>query len=68
MNKLMVFIGLIGFVVITGLFLSLPIYFLWNACLVPAIDGVREISWLQAWGLLVLFRGFTEVKVTTKNA
>lgn len=34
--------------------LSFPVYLLWNYCLVGAIDGVREVSWLQAWGLMIL--------------
>jgi hypothetical protein len=34
--------------------LSWPVYMLWNYCLVGAVDGVREVSWLQAWGLAIL--------------
>ena len=34
--------------------LSWPVYMLWNGCLVGAIDGVKEVTWLQAWGLNVL--------------
>lgn len=34
--------------------LSWPVMWLWNNALVGAIDGVREISWLQAWGISVL--------------
>ena len=29
---------------------------LWNACLVGAIDGVRDINYLQSLGLVVLFQ------------
>lgn len=42
-------------VVVVGLLLSLPVMWLWNACLVGAVAGVAPIGWLQAWGLLVLF-------------
>ena len=35
--------------------LSYPIMLLWNGCLVGAISGVSEVTWLQAWGLTVLF-------------
>ena len=42
-------------VVIVGLVLAFPVMLLWNGCLVGAIAGVNEISWLQAWGILVLF-------------
>jgi len=33
---------------------SWPVYMLWNYCLVGAVAGVNEVSWLQAWGLAVL--------------
>ena len=35
--------------------LSWPLYMLWNGCLVGAIRGVNEVTWLQAWGLGILF-------------
>jgi len=28
---------------------------LWNGCLVDAVAGVKEITWLQGWGLSALF-------------
>lgn len=34
--------------------LSWPVMMLWNGCLVGAITGVNEVTWLQAWGLSVL--------------
>ena len=34
--------------------LSFPVYLLWNYCLVGAISGVNEVTWLQAWGLMIL--------------
>ena len=34
--------------------LSWPVYMLWNGCLVGAIVGVSQVTWLQAWGLTVL--------------
>ena len=51
-------LGKIGFIIgiIIGLsfLLSFPVYLLWNGCLVGAIDGVREVSWVQAWGIMIL--------------
>lgn len=44
----------IGLIVFFGLLFSLPVMWLWNIALVPAIPGIVEIGWLQAWGLLVL--------------
>ena len=43
------------FMVVLGVVLSLPIMLLWNYCLVPAVPIATEITWLQAWGLFVLF-------------
>lgn len=44
----------ITLIVIFGLILALPVMWLWNGCLVPAVSGVHEIGWLQAWGIAVL--------------
>ena len=44
---------IVGFVVLSFLF-SWPVWMLWNGCLVGAIDGVQQITWLQAWGLSIL--------------
>lgn len=52
----------IGVIFIVGLLVSVPTMLLWNGCLVPAVDGVHEITVLQALGLSVLasffFRSF----------
>jgi hypothetical protein len=49
-----------------GLLLSLPVMLLWNLCLVPAIPGLVEIGWLQAWGIMILcgflFKPLTHTK------
>lgn len=64
LNKVIFAVALIVFL---GLLLSLPIWLLWNSCLVPAVDGVHEITWLQAWGLNILFTGlFKGAEVKTK--
>lgn len=34
--------------------LALPVMWLWNGCLVSAINGVNEVSWLQSWGIAIL--------------
>ena len=45
----------ITLIVVFGLILSLPVMWLWNGCLVPAMPKVVvEIGWLQAWGISVL--------------
>lgn len=39
-----------------SLLMSLPAMLLWNGCLVPAVSWINEVSWLQTWGLIILFR------------
>ena len=48
-----VVLGILSILVVSFL-LSWPVYMLWNGCLVGAIAGVSEVTWLQAWGLSVL--------------
>jgi hypothetical protein len=58
MDKLFTAIGalvLFALLVIAGgLLFSLPVWLLWNYCLVGAVAGVAQITWLQAWGIVVL--------------
>jgi hypothetical protein len=60
------FLGVIVLVVILGLVLALPIWLLWNSCLVPAVDGIHEITWVQAWGLNILCTGLFKETVSKK--
>ena len=46
-------VALLGLVLLSFL-LSWPVYMLWNGCLVGAVAGVSEVTWLQAWGLSIL--------------
>ena len=47
-------IAAVGIIVFFGLLFSLPVMWLWNIALVPAIPGIKAIGWLQAWGILIL--------------
>jgi type III secretory pathway component EscS len=47
--------------------LSWPVMMLWNGCLVGAIDGVQEITWLQAWGLQFLFALLFKASISTET-
>jgi len=58
MEKVFVVVGGI-IVALAGLLflsflLSWPVYMLWNGCLVGAVAGVAEVTWLQAWGISLL--------------
>lgn len=59
MEKLILYSGVVvaglGALLFISFLLSWPVYMLWNGCLVGAVAGVAEVTWLQAWGLSVLF-------------
>lgn len=55
MEKVLAVVGAIVFLVFLSFLLSWPVYMLWNGCLVGAVAGVNEVTWLQAWGLNLLF-------------
>jgi hypothetical protein len=55
MEKLVVLFMGIVFLLFVSFVMSWPVYMLWNGCLVDAVDGVKEVTWLQAWGLNFLF-------------
>ena len=48
---------LIGVAVLFGLVLSFPMMLLWNGCLVPAVTVLKEITWLQMWGIDIFVFG-----------
>ena len=58
MEKVVIAVGAIvlgiASLLLLSFLLSWPVYMLWNGCLVGAVAGVSEVSWLQAWGLTVL--------------
>jgi hypothetical protein len=60
------FFMIVGIVVVLGLLFSYPVMLLWNNCFVPAVEGVKEIGWLQAWGLMILFGILFKSTVTKK--
>lgn len=53
-NIISTWIGALIAVALIAVFMSLPTQWLWNTCLVPAIDGVNPIGFWQALGLNVL--------------
>ena len=63
----MVISGGLALIILLGLIISFPTMLLWNGCLVGAIDGVREITWLQAWGLIILSGLLFKTSVSTKD-
>ena len=55
MDKFISILGAIAFLVFLSFLLSWPVYMLWNGCFVGAVNGVNEVTWMQAWGLNILF-------------
>ena len=66
MSKLTIFTGAIFLTIGISMLLSLPVYLLWNSCLVGAIDGVKEITFPQSLGILILFSFLFKPSVSSK--
>jgi hypothetical protein len=54
-EKLTIALGAIFIVIIAAILMAFPTMWLWNGCLIPAVDGFHEIGFWQALGLNVLF-------------
>jgi hypothetical protein len=59
--------GGIGFILFLGFLLAWPVMMLWNGCLVDAVTGVKEIGWLQAWGISILCGFLFNSSTTAKS-
>ena len=60
-------LGLIGFGLLLSFLLSWPVMALWNGCLIGAVDGVNEITWLQAWGISTLCSFLFKSHISSSN-
>ena len=71
MDKIFVVVGaaIVGIagVVFLSFLLSWPVMWLWNNALVGAVVGVNEVSWVQAWGISVLFEILFKSNVSTSK-
>jgi len=71
MNQITAAVGAFVIVVAGALFVSFllawPVMELWNGCLVPAVDGIKQIGWLQAWGLQFLINMLFKVSIVNKK-
>ena len=54
LDKFVFVVGSIAFVLFLSFLLAWPVMLLWNGCLIDAVTGVKEVTWLQAWGLNIL--------------
>lgn len=66
-TSLVAVIGAVAVVLLLSFLLSWPVMMLWNGCLVDAVTGLKEIGWLQAWGITTLAGLLFKSSVTTKG-
>lgn len=67
MNKSLTTTGIIiATFIFLGFLFSYPVMLLWNGCLVGAVSGVTEITWLQSWGILILSNCLFKSNVSSK--
>lgn len=52
---------------LAAVILAWPVQLLWNGCLVPAVNGVNEIGFFQALGLIFLFGTLFKNSSAKKN-
>jgi len=66
-DKLLIVLGGIVFLVFVSFLLSWPVYMLWNECLVDAVTVTKPVTWLQAWGISLLCGILFKTTVTSKE-
>lgn len=54
MDKLVIILLTVAAPLFFSFLMSWPLMMLWNGCLVDAVPGVKEITWMQGWGILIL--------------
>lgn len=64
---LFIALGFVVAFVFFSLLLAWPVMMLWNGCLVGAVAGVSNITWLQSWGLMVLCSFLFKSTSTSKS-
>ena len=71
MEKILVIVGTvvvsIAGILLLSFLLSWPVYMLWNGCLVDAVTGVKEVTWLQAWGITILCGFLFKTSINSKD-
>jgi hypothetical protein len=66
MIKIEAILLVIGLVCVVSFLMSWPVMLLWNECLVGAITGINQVTWLQAWGISLLCGFLFKTNVNTK--
>lgn len=67
MNKILPYVlGIIGMVFLIASIYSIFVMILWN-WLMPDIFGLKQITFLQSWGLTTLFALLFKPNISTNN-
>jgi|TARA_B110000908_G_scaffold166011_1_gene216419 hypothetical protein len=66
-NIISTWIGMLIALVLMAAILTIPTQYLWNTCLVPAIDGINTIGFWQALGINILSSILFKGSRTTKE-
>ena len=67
MEKVGEFLGVVAIALVVIFVLTLPVMFLWNHCLVPAVNGINAIGFWQALGLMILANVLVKTSINTKS-
>ena len=63
MELLVRFLSVLTVGIVMGAIVSYPAMLLWNSCLIPAIPGIKEVGWIQAWGIMVMGQLMFQTKI-----
>ena len=66
MIKIEAILLVIGLFCVVSFLMSWPVMLLWNECLVGAITGINQVTWLQSWGISLLCGFLFKANVNTK--
>ena len=66
-NIISTWVGMLVALVLMATILTIPTQYLWNTCLVPAIDGINTIGFWQALGINILSTILFKGSKTTKE-
>jgi len=67
MEKIGEILGAVAVALVVIFVLAFPVQWLWNHCLVPAVNGINAIGFWQALGLMILANVLFRTSVETKK-
>lgn len=66
-EKIAAYVVVILALLMLSFLLSYPLMLLWNQCLVPAVTTLKEVSWLQMWGIAVIIGLLFKTYIPSKS-